>query len=198
MSVLYGPAERHLGDRLTTLGRLSIVVVVGGCGSAVSTTATSPAAVVTSGSSIAPTPAPCSFLTQQTAALISGDSRVTNQASDVMETPSGYVACIFTDTMDEANSVAVQIKRVPGGAGPSALRAAATYFSAGEPVQPFQPFAVAGIGDDALGETTPGVTFIVFSHGDVLVYVGAESASVSGTALRGGVAHLAAQIAAAL
>jgi hypothetical protein len=144
-------------------------------------------------------PRPCSFLTWTVAAAISGDTKVSNQASDVVETESGYVACIFADTADEANSVAVQVKRVPGGAvGSSTLRDAATFFSQGEAVQPYQPFAVPGIGDHALGEATPGVAFVVFSRGDLVVYVGAGSATVGGDALRAGVTNLAQQIAAAV
>ncbi|MFI5285045.1 MAG: hypothetical protein ACHQ4F_01875 [Candidatus Dormibacteria bacterium] len=122
-----------------------------------------------------------------------------NQATDVVERESGYVACIFADTANEANSVGVQVKRVPvGAAGPSTLRDAATFFSLGEPVQPFQPFSVLGVGDHALGETTPGVAFIVFSRGDLVIYVGARSATESADTLRAGVASLAKEIAAAL
>jgi hypothetical protein len=116
----------------------------------------------------------------------------------VTEMESGYVACIFADTQDEANSVEVQIKRVPGGVVPSRLREAATFFSLGEPVRPFQPFSVQGVGDGALGETTPGVAFIVFSVSDLLVYVGGDSASASAASLRVSVEDLAQQISAAL
>lgn len=115
-----------------------------------------------------------------------------------METESGYVACIFADARDEADRVEVQIKRVPGGVDPSTLQEAATYFSVGEPVQPFHAFAVVGVGDHALGETTPGVAFIVFTRGDLLVYVGAGSTSVDADTLRSSVEYLAKQVAAAL
>jgi hypothetical protein len=121
-----------------------------------------------------------------------------NQATNVTETESGYAACIFADSKDEANSVAVQIKRVSGGVDRSTLRAAAAFFSLGEPVRPFQPFSVVGVGDSALGETTPGVAFIVFSVGDLVVYVGAGSASLSAASLRAGVDTLARKVAAAL
>ena len=141
---------------------------------------------------------PCSYLTETTARQVSGDARITNQATDLLETESGYVACIFADTTNESNSVAVQIRRVPGGVDPSTLREAATFFSLGEPVQPFQAFTVVGIGDHALGQTTPGVAFIVFARGDLLVYVGAGSAFVDAAALRTSVENLATRIAAAL
>jgi hypothetical protein len=138
------------------------------------------------------------LLSQSTAAQISGDSRVTNQARDLVDTESGYTACIFADTRDEADRVEVQIKRVSAGVDASSLREAATFFSLGEPVQPFQAFSVVGVGDDAVGETIPGVAFIVFARGDLLVYVGAGSTSMSAAALRTGVTNLAATIAAAL
>jgi hypothetical protein len=110
----------------------------------------------------------------------------------------GYIACIFADTADEANTVAVQIKRVAGGVDASDLRDAATFFSRGEAVQPYQPFSAPGIGDDALGETTMGVAFVVFSRGDLLVYVGGNSAVVSANSLLRGVIVLAGHVAAAL
>jgi hypothetical protein len=44
----------------------------------------------------------------------------------------------------------------------------------------------------------PGVAFIVFSVGDLLVYVGARSAVVSAEALRAGVEGLAKEVAVAL
>ena len=146
----------------------------------------------------AQSPRPCSLLTQTTAAQVSGDTRVTNQATDLVETASGYVACIFADTRDEADRVELQIKRVPGGVDSSTLGDAARFFSLGEPVQPFQAFTVVGIGDHALGQTTPGVAFIVFARGDLLVYVGAGSAFVDAAALRTSVENLATRIAAAL
>jgi hypothetical protein len=145
-----------------------------------------------------PATRPCSFLTRTTAAQISGDVEVTNQATDLVETESGYVACIFADTRDEADSVEVQIKRVAGGVDSSTLRDAATLFSLGEPVQPFQGFTVVGIGDRALGEATPGVAFIVFAIRDLLVYVGAGSTFVVASGLRAGVENLAMKVAAAL
>jgi hypothetical protein len=129
---------------------------------------------------------------------MSGDTRLTNQARDLVDTASGYTACIFADTRDEADRVEVQIKRVSGGVGPSTLREAAMFFSLGEPVQPFQSLSVVGVGDDAVGETIPGVAFIVFARGDVLVYVGAGSTSMSAAALRTGVTNLATTIAADL
>jgi hypothetical protein len=49
-----------------------------------------------------------------------------------------------------------------------------------------------------LGEATPGVAFIVFSAEDLLVYVGANSAVVSGAALEHGVEDLARVVAAGL
>jgi hypothetical protein len=143
-------------------------------------------------------PRPCSFLTQQTAATLSGDSAVTSQANNVFEPIYGYVACIYTDARHEANSVSVQIKSVPGGAGPSAIQQAATFFEGGEPVQPYAPFPVAGIGERALGAAIPGVAFIVFSTASLLVYVGGFSASVNAAALRNGVEHLAERVAADL
>jgi hypothetical protein len=175
-----------------------IVGIVAGCGSVVPTTGGSVSASATSTSSIAQLPEPCSFLTRAVAAQISGDTTVANQATNVTETESGYVACIFADSKDEANSVAVQIKRVSGGVDLSTLRGAAAFFSLGEPVRPFQPFSVVGVGDSALGETTPGVAFIVFSVGDLVVYVGAGSASLSAASLRAGVDTLARKVAAAL
>jgi hypothetical protein len=145
-----------------------------------------------------PTPSPCSFLTQQAAAAISADAAVTIQASNVTEPTSGYVACVYTDTAKEGNSVNVQIKREQDGVPPSALTQAVTFFSSGEPVRPFASFPVTGVGNSALGETTPGVAFIVFSTANLLVYVGADSAVVSGVALQEGVEHLAQRIAARL
>jgi hypothetical protein len=145
-----------------------------------------------------PPAAPCRFLTQPIAARISGDTSVTNLATNAAESESGYVACIFTDVMNEANSVEVQIKRMAGGITPSALQQAATFFAAGEPVQPFQPFAALGIGDRALGESTPGVAFIVFSEGNALVSVGADSSFRSIAELQAGVDDLAKQVAAGL
>jgi hypothetical protein len=178
---------------------LSVVGVVAACGSTASTAGAPQPPAAASASLTAGLPRPCSFLTRTVAAGISGDTKVSNQAADVLETESGYVACIFADTADEANNVAVQVRSVPGGAvGLSTLRDAATFFSLGEPVQPFQPFAVPGIGDRALGEATAGVAFVVFSRGDLVIYVGAGSATVGGAALRAGVANLAQQIAAAV
>ena len=52
----------------------------------------------------------CDHLTQQTAATISGDAAVTDQAFNVLEPISGYVACIYTDGHREADSVSVQIE----------------------------------------------------------------------------------------
>jgi hypothetical protein len=173
---------------------LCVVGIIGACGS------TAPAAgapSATSASLPARVPQPCSFLTRIVAARITGDTNVTNQTTDVVETESGYVACIFADTADEANSAGVQVKRVPV-VGTSTLLDAATFFSLGEPVQPFQPFPVLGVGDHARGETTPGVAFIVFSRGDLVIYVGASTATVRSAALRASVARLAQQIAAAL
>jgi hypothetical protein len=165
----------------------------GACDPAVPTSADSSNTAITS-----PTPPPCSFLTQQAAAAISGDTAVTNQASNVSEPTSGYVACVYADTAKEGNSVSVQIKREPGGTASSALTQAVTFFSRGEPVQPFVSFPVTGVGETALGEATPGVAFIVFSTANLLVYVGADSAVVSGAALQEGVAHQAQRIAARL
>ena len=140
-------------------------------------------------------PRPCSFLTQAVAAQISGDAAITNQATDVNEAESGYVACIFADPANEAGRVAVQVREVSGQPDLSTLREAATFFSQGEPVQPYQPFPVAGVGDRALGETTPGVAFIVFSSGDLVVYVGGDSSSVDAATLRAHVVDLARKIA---
>ena len=160
---------------LRDLCLLAMVAILVGCSSTVSThrASTSPSSASTS--STGQLPRPCSFLTQATAAQVSGDPNVFNQATNVLETESGYVACIFADAEEGANSVAVQIKRVSGGVDSSTLRAAAAVFSRGEPVQPFQPFAVGSVGDEALGESTPGVAFIVFSVGELLVYAGARS-----------------------
>lgn len=141
---------------------------------------------------------PCASLTRSVAAQISGDPAITNQGTDVTEPITGYVACTFADRKHEANSVEVQLKRVAGGVTPAALREAATFFSRGEPVQPFQSFPVAGLGAGALGESTPGVAFVVFAKGDVLAYVGARSASRSLTSLRASVAQLARQVAGAV
>jgi hypothetical protein len=183
--------------RLALLFLISIVGSLAGCGSVVSTDGgTTPAA--TAISSTTQVPRPCSFLTQAVAARTSRDAAVTNQATNVTETESGYVACIFADAEDEANSVEVQIKRVPGGVDPSTLRGAATFFSLGEPVRPYQTFSVQGVGDSALGETTPGVAFIVFSVGDLLIYVGGDSGFVSAASLRVNVENLAKEVAAAL
>ena len=129
---------------------------------------------------------------------MSGDTNVSNQATNVPEAESGYVACIFADSKAEANSAAVQIKWVSGGVDSSTLRAAATFFSLGEPVQPFQSFSVGSVGDSAVGEATPGVAFVVFSVGDLLVCVGARSAVVSAASLRASVEGLAKEVAAAL
>lgn len=141
---------------------------------------------------------PCASLTRTVAAQISGDAAITNQLADVAEPISGYVACTFADRGNEANSVEVQLKRVAGGVTPAALRAAATFFSSGEPVQPFQSFPVAGLGAGALAESTPGVAFVVFVRGDVLAYVGARSAFRGVPSLRASVAQLARQVAGAL
>jgi hypothetical protein len=173
------------GARTLRIGLVCLVCVVAACGA-------SPPAHP---SSDAPR-APCSFLTQPIAARISGDAGVTNLATNVAESASGYVACIFTDTLNEANGVEVQVKRVAGGVTPSALQAAARYFSSGEPVRPFQPFAAVGIGEAALGESTAGVAFIVFSEGNSLVCVGADSSFRSSVELQAGVDDLAKQVAA--
>jgi hypothetical protein len=141
---------------------------------------------------------PCALLTRSVAAQISGDAAITNQGTDVAEPISGYVACTFADTKNEANSVEVQLKGVAGGVTPAALRAAATFFSRGEPVQPFQAFRVVGLGAGALGESTLGVAFVVFAKGDVLAYVGARSALRSVPSVQTSVALLARQVAAAL
>jgi hypothetical protein len=143
-------------------------------------------------------PPPCSFLTQRVAAAMSGDPAIAIQATNASEATSAFVACIFADKRNEANSVEVQIKRSSDGVGPSTIAQAVTYFSRGEPIAPFRPFPVAGVGDSALGEATPGVTFIVFSCGDLLVYVGARSVDVNGAALRNGVERLAELVAAGL
>jgi hypothetical protein len=178
----------------------SVVGFVAACGSTAPKVRASTSASTRSGATSVSSPAtrPCAFLTRTAAAQISGDMRVTNQATDLVETESGYVACIFADTRDEAVRVEVQIKRVSGGVDSSTLRDAATFFSLGEPVQPFQAFPVVAIGDHALGETTLGVAFIVFARGDQLVYVGAGSTSVDAAALRTSVEKLAEEIAAAL
>ena len=141
---------------------------------------------------------PCALLTQSRAAQISGDVAVTNQDADLTEPLSGYVACTFADTMHEANSVEIQLKQVTGGVTPAGLRAAATFFSAGEPVQPFQAFRAPGVGAGALGESTLGVAFVVFAKGDVLVYVGARSAMRSVRSLQVSIVLLARDVAAAL
>jgi hypothetical protein len=143
-------------------------------------------------------PQPCTFLTQGLAAHLSGDASVTNQGSNVTEPVSGFVACIFANPRNEADNAAVQMKRESGDIARTTLQTTATFFSRGEPVQPFQPFTVNGIGDNALGESTPGVAFIVFSKSDVLVYVGAGSASLSVAALQRGVIDLARPIASAV
>jgi hypothetical protein len=129
---------------------------------------------------------------------MSGDPAITIQATNASEATSGFVACIFADARNEANSVEVQIKRSSDGVGPSTIAQAVTYFSRGEPIAPFRPFPVTGAGDGALGEATPGVAFIVFSSGNLLVYVGARSADVSGVALRNSVERLAELVAAGL
>jgi hypothetical protein len=177
---------------------LSITTGVAGCDSTVPDTGRSPSSGATPTPSAPPLPRPCSFLTQPIAARITGDTTMANRAHDVTEAGSGYVACIFMDPGDEANSVGVQLKRVPSGVSESVLQDAATFFSSGEPVQPFQSFTVTGIGDRALGETTPGVAFVVFSSGDVLAFVGASSASAGGASLRAGILDLATEVAAAL
>lgn len=191
-------AHCQLTRGLTDFFLLSIVGIIAGCGSVVPTAGGSVSASATSTSSTAQLPEPCSFLTQTVAARISGDTTVANQATNVTETESGYVACVFADSKDEANSVAVQIKRVSDGVDLSTLRGATAFFSRGEPVRPFQPFSVVGVGARALGETTPHVAFIVFSVGDLLVYVGAGSTSLSAASLRAGVDTLARKVAAAL
>ena len=184
---------------------LYIVGIVAACGSSASTnggstsaSASSSATSPSSSTELGSLPQPCTFLTQTTAAEISGDAAITNQSTNFRETVSGYVACIFADTKNEANSVEVQIKRVSGGVTPSILQAAVKFFSLGEPVQPFQPFSVVGIGRNAFGESTPGVAFIVFSKGGVLAYVGAGSASLSVSSLQASVENLTEQVAAAL
>jgi hypothetical protein len=189
-------AVRARGFTLICL--LSITVGVAGCDPTVPDSGRSPSSAAIPSPSAPPLARPCSFLTQPIAARITGDTTMANRAHDVTEAGSGYVACIFMDPGDEANSAGVQLKRVPSGVSESVLRDAATFFSSGEPVQPFHSFTVTGIGDSALGETTPGVAFIVFSRGDLLIYVGASSASVSGGALRAGILDLATEVAAAL
>jgi hypothetical protein len=154
--------------------------------------------VVACGALSSTTLRPCASLTRSVAAQISGDPAITNQLADVAEPITGYVACTFADTRNEADSVEVQLKRVAGGMMPAALRAAATFFSRGEPVQPFQSFPVAGLGAGALGESTPGVAFVVFARGDVLAYVGARSAFRGLSSLRASAAQLARQVAGAL
>jgi hypothetical protein len=129
---------------------------------------------------------------------MSGDSAVAIQAANVAEAGSGFVACIFADARNESNSAEVQVKRIPDSVGPSTVAEAVAFFSRGEPVAPFQPFPVAGVGDSAMGEATAGVAFIVFSSGELLVYVGASSAEVSGVALRTSVERLAELVAAGL
>jgi Protein of unknown function (DUF3558) len=183
---------------------LYIVGLVAACGSSASTTGGSTSASASS-SATSPSstesgslPQPCTFLTQTTAAEISGDAAIMNQSTNFTETVSGYVACIFADTKNEANSVEVQIKRASGGVTPSMLQAAVEFFSLGEPVQPFRPFSVVGIGDNAFGESTLGVAFIVFSKGGVLAYVGAGSASLSVSSLQASVENLTEQVAAGL
>jgi hypothetical protein len=183
-------------DRRRCLRALDVLVVVFAAGIA---SACGSAGPTTLGSASAITPAiprPCSFLTQHAAAQISGDTAVTIQASDVTEPLSGYVACVFTDTGSERNSVSVQIKRAPDDAASVALTNAAAFFSGGEPVQPFETFPIAGVGSSAIGGTTPGVAFIVFSTGTLLVYVGGSSEVVSAAALQSGVESLAQHIAA--
>ena len=175
------------GARALWFGLIGLVCLVAACGASPTTRQQSD-----------PPAAPCRFLTQPIAARISGDAKVTNQATDVVESESGYVACIFTDAMHEANSVEVQIKRAAGGVTPSDLQAAVRFFSAGEPVQPFQPFSAVGVGDTALGESTLGVAFIVFAKGRALVCVGADSSFRSIAALQAGVADIAKQVAARL
>jgi hypothetical protein len=187
---------------LSVVWLVSVVGIVAACDAVVPTSggtvSASARSSATSTGGVAQSPRPCSLLSQSTAAQISGDTRVTNQARDLLDIASGYIACIFADTRDEADRVEVQIKRVSGGVGPSTLREAAMFFSLGEPVQPFQAFSVVGVGDDAVGETIPGVAFIVFARGDLLVYVGAGSTTMSAAALRAGVTNLATKIAAAV
>jgi hypothetical protein len=141
---------------------------------------------------------PCTLLTKTIAAQITGDDAITNQGRNVTETLSGYVACIFADTKNEANSVTVQVKRTVGSANRSTLQAAVAFFSRGEPVAPYQSFPATAVGDDALGESTLGVAFIVFSRGDALVYVGAASSLRSTSVLQLGVEALAKKIASAV
>jgi hypothetical protein len=138
------------------------------------------------------------LVTQQSAAAISGDAAVANRASNVLEPGYGYVACIYTDADREGNSVSVQIKRIPMGSSASALRQAAAFFEGGEPSQPYSRFLVAGVGANALGESIPGVAFVVFATEGGLVSVRASSTFVSAPALRSGVADLAVGAAAAL
>ena len=171
------------------------VLAVAGCRSTVAPTRRSAEASATATSTTGTVPRPCSLLTLTAAERVTGDLAVTNQGADVIETPYGYVACIFADPKHEANSAVVKIKRVSGGVDPSTLREAAAFFARGEPVQPFQLFAV-NVGDQALGETTPGVAFIVFSSCDLLIYVGGGSAMVSAASLRAEVGDIARQIAA--
>jgi len=156
------------------------------------------AAVANSTPSNAAALRPCSLLARQTAATVSGDAAVTNQAFNVLEPISGYDACTYTDINHEANSVSVQIKNVAAGGIPSVLRQAATFFEGGEPAQPYTPFPVMGIGENAVGEAIPGAAFVVFAVRDCLVYVGARSTFVSAVELPSGVEDFAAHVAAAL
>ena len=185
-------AAVHLRARIAVL--LTCTGAFGACDSVTppnGTSRTTPTATVSP-------PRPCTFLTQQSAAAISGDAAVTNQALNVFEPIYGYVACIYSDPKHEADSASMQIKSAPNGVDASALQEAATFFEGGEPVQPYASFAVAGVGEGALGDAIPGVAFVVFATRDLLVYVGAFSASLSSSALRGGVEHFADQVAAAL
>jgi len=169
--------------RLMTVYQVGAVAVLASCGPAESS---------------APVPRPCQFLTRAVAVQITGDAHMAIQAADVTEAVSGYEACVFADTANEANTVAVQIKRVSGDISGSTLRSAAAFFSKGEPVAPFRSFSVTGVGDQSLGEATPGVAFVVFSKADLLVYVGAGSTSAGADVLRSGIENLARSVAAAV
>lgn len=178
---------RARASRLSVIYAFCIVGLVTGCASSPS-----------SHQQLVRLPAPCTLLTQPIAAQITGDIGVTNDARNVAEAVSEYVACIYSDPVNEANSAAVQIKREARHVSPATLLAAATFFSAGEAVQPYRLFSVVGIGDGALGESTPGVAFIVFSAGSALVFVGAASSSRTVASLRAGVGDLARRVAAAI
>lgn len=79
---------------------LTCTAALGACDSVTvpnATSRTNPTAIVSP-------PRPCTFVTRQSAAAISGDAAVTNQALNVFEAIYGYVACIYRDPMHEADS----------------------------------------------------------------------------------------------